>query len=159
MVEITAKGSLNVRVNKADQDFEINLSKIAPAGLAYLVQYGLRQSLNDAAAGAQDQPEAQGKAQMRLDAILAGTMGQRRNGTRQPADPVEAEAKHLAQQRVKAAIRAKGKTLKEVGRAKVEEMTEKVLEAEKDKLLALAKKNVECASKGGADMDTMLADL
>ena len=159
MVEITANGTLNIRINKAGKDFEVDLSQIAPAGLAYLIHYGLKQSLNDGAAGALDQPEAEGKAQMRLDAILAGTMGQRRGSSRKPVDPVEAEAMRLAGERVKVALKSSGKTLKEVGKAKVEEMTGVVFEGDKEKLLALAKKTVESIGRNGSELDAMIANL
>lgn len=86
---------------KADP-ITVNLADIMgnPAALRYVVEYGLKQSLNDAIAAVKTTDtdysrEATGAiAAKRLDAILNGTV--RQAGTREAADPIGVEAKKLA---------------------------------------------------------------
>lgn len=68
--------------------------------LRYVVEYGLKQSLNDAIAGVKvDAPDynranATALVLKRLDAIMAGNV--RQPGTREASDPIGVEAKKLA---------------------------------------------------------------
>lgn len=79
----------------------------ASAPLRYVVEYGLKQSLNDAIAAVKvDAPDysranAGALVEKRLNAILTGSVKQA--GTREASDPVMAEARKLA----KAAFNAK----------------------------------------------------
>lgn len=96
---------------KADP-ITVNLADIMgnPAALRYVVEYGLKQSLNDAIAAVKTTDtdysrEATGAiAAKRLDAILAGTV--RQAGTREATDPVGVEAKKLARAAFVAAPKA-----------------------------------------------------
>lgn len=157
MLEVTATGTVHVTVTKAGETLAVDLASLDPKGLAYLIEYGLKQSLNDAVAGCTEVPEAQGKATMRLDAIRAGTIGQRKVKARVVTDPVEAEAMRLAEERVRAAIKAKGLKVKAIERAKLEEMVRTVFESDREKLLGLARKNLEATSKGTLDIESLLA--
>lgn len=88
---------------KADP-ITVNLADIMgnSAALRYVVEYGLKQSLNDAIAAVKTTDtdysrEATGAiAAKRLDAILSGTV--RQPGTREASDPVGVEAKKLARE-------------------------------------------------------------
>lgn len=78
----------------------VDLDMANEPAIAYLVEYGLKQSLNDAIAAikvtdADYSPEAtRAIVEKRLAAIMTGTV--RQAGTREASDPVGAEAKKLA---------------------------------------------------------------
>jgi hypothetical protein len=74
----------------------------------YIIEYGMRQSLNDRVAGETDLKEGMALVQKRLDGWIAGTV--RAMGTRE-VDPVKTESKRLALVAVKNAIREKGKKI------------------------------------------------
>jgi hypothetical protein len=102
-VELGSRGSIVVDLDamftnsNASREFE-NIWAESTA-LRYIVQYGFKQSLNDAHAtmtkksGATD-AIAMSAVDKRLDAIMSGTVKQA--GTRQVRDPVGAEANRLA---------------------------------------------------------------
>lgn len=70
--------SLTVPVYRAESEVTVNLADITPAGLVYILQYGLKQSLNDAANKKDESAEANlALALKRLDKIKAGTISVR----------------------------------------------------------------------------------
>jgi len=101
---------IKVTLNKADRTVEIDTDKMDPKGLEYLVEYGLKQSLNDAASAVSaDDPDCKAKAAEAADArlakILAGTIDSR---TVTRLDPVFKEARQiLTKALVKAGLKTK----------------------------------------------------
>jgi hypothetical protein len=85
---------------KVPGGIDVDLDMTNTAAVNYLVEYGLKQSLNDAIAAVKvtdaDYTAANTKAKVlkRLDAILSGNV--RSAGTREASDPVGVEARKLA---------------------------------------------------------------
>ena len=63
-----------IAVVKADTTLTIEWSKLAEAGQEYVINYGLKQSLNDSCASAKDEAEAVKMSAARLANIVAGTV-------------------------------------------------------------------------------------
>lgn len=86
--------------SKVPGGITVELDMANSAAVAYLVEYGIKQSLNDAIAAvkvtdADYSPEAtKAIVEKKWAAILSGTV--RQAGTREAADPIGAEAKKLA---------------------------------------------------------------
>ena len=70
---------LNIFIKKLDKTLEIDFDTLPEATKSYVINYGLKQTLNDSIAGA-TKAEAEGLLAARLDALLAGTCGQRAVG-------------------------------------------------------------------------------
>ena len=66
--------TFEITVVKADKTLTVDWSKVAEAGKEYVIRYGLKQSLNDSCASAEDEADAVKKSADRLAAILAGTV-------------------------------------------------------------------------------------
>jgi hypothetical protein len=82
---------------------DIAVADLPEAIHAYVFEYGLRQTVNDAMADKTDDdgnPLSRelivAKADKRIDALKAGTVRQRGEGSAEPLDPVEAEAWRIA---------------------------------------------------------------
>lgn len=88
--------------SKVPGGIDVTIDSTNQAAIDYLVEYGLKQSLNDAIAAIKvtdaDYTVDGTKAivEKRLAAIMAGTV--RQAGTREASDPIMAEAKKLARQ-------------------------------------------------------------
>ncbi len=114
---------LNVNLSKINESVEFNLDDVNEAGMAYLVEYGLKQSLNDSMAGAKTDAEAVGAWQKRWDAICNGSVATR------SGDPL---AKHI-----RAILSQKAKGWNKLDAKARNAMIQKVREAEDGKLLAI----------------------
>ena len=132
-------------IRKIDQTFPVDWDELPAESQAYVIAYGLKQSLSDSAAGAKTQAEAEALVHKRLDGLKAGTVGLRAAG--EPVDPVAKEALSLA----KSLLR------KKFGRALPKDTLEaKALEFSRDPRL-LAKAEVIIAER--ARQKEGLADL
>lgn len=83
----------NIGIGKADQTIDVDLSAMPIASLVYLVDYGLKQSLNDAAANETEPDLVMAKVNKRLDALRNGSI--RMTGGR-IGDSVKARAVQIA---------------------------------------------------------------
>lgn len=113
----------------------------------------LRQKLKDGQIGADGKPDANvphtvETAQALVDEYLAEyEMGVSTGGGR-VSDPIEREARNLAEAKAKEVIKAKGKKLKEVNLAQI---TDAIFRANEEALTAAAKKIVAARSKAPTD--------
>lgn len=86
--------------SKVPGGITVELDMSNEAAVAYLVEYGIKQSLNDCIAAVKTTDEdytpetTLAMVQKRWDAILTGNV--RQAGTREASDPIGAEAKKLA---------------------------------------------------------------
>jgi len=81
-----------ISVSKAQQSYNIAWDSLPPASRDFIINYGLRQYLNDSVAGVKpDQTiEAQKAVNARMEALRLGTVGVRATVER---NPIKAEAK------------------------------------------------------------------
>lgn len=86
---------VNVTLSKVEETVEFSLTEVNEAGMAYLVEYGLKQSLNDAMASAKTHDEATAAWKKRWDAIRNGTVATRSN------DPLAKHIRALLSQKAK----------------------------------------------------------
>lgn len=137
---------MQVNVGKG---IELNVPDALPAHVEAHIRYiGLRNILMDAHASAtrdehgdQVNEVAQAMAEKKLAALIAGEL--RVAGTRsRETDPVRAEAIKIAADRLKVALRAKGKAVKDFEPGVLKKKYEEMLVKYPD-ILALAKKRVE----------------
>lgn len=78
-------------VKKADAKFEADFDKLPEVTQTYIINYGWRQCIADAAASAKDEKDALGYCQKRYDNLLKGIIRAERE-----SDPVAKEARRLA---------------------------------------------------------------
>lgn len=125
---------ISVFVKKANQSYMVDFSSLPETSQTYIISYGLRQSLADAAASAENATQALGMIEKRFDSIKSGTMGMRAESTN-PVDAVEREA----------FLYAMGLLRKKLGtKFPKDQLEEKAhqLVASEPKLLELAKKSI-----------------
>ena len=108
-----------ITIAKAGKSVEVDFDALPEVSRTYIVEYGLRQSLNDATASlkrdeyksdAEFQDAAFAVANKKLDSILSGEL---RQSVGRIGDPVEAEYIRLAVAAISTAIINKGGKLKE----------------------------------------------
>jgi len=120
---------------------------------AYLIEYGMRQALNDRVAGESDADKGMALVEKRLAGWIDGTV--RSMGNRE-VDPVNTEAKRLAEVAVKTAIRAKGKKISDY-EDQLSNLVKGYLEKHPETMVA-AKANVDARrSATPVDLDDLLA--
>lgn len=100
-IEIDSVRTINI--GKADTDIQVDLSTLPPASLVYLVDYGLKQSLNDAAAAETEAELVMAKVNKRLDALRDGTI---RIHAGRTGDSVKAEAIRIAMRHAPKEVKA-----------------------------------------------------
>ena len=95
--------SINIAVSKAQENYAVDFTALPQASQDFIINYGLRQYLNDAVAGIKpDQTaEAQTAVANRMQQLTSGTVGVRAVAEK---NPVKAEAKR----EVLRALKAKG---------------------------------------------------
>ena len=94
------ESTIECPIGKADRSVNVNLEEMPQAAIAYFLSYGIRQSLNDAAASeSKDNPDnVMAKVLKRLDALRDGSITGMRGRT---GDPVKARALVIAAKHVK----------------------------------------------------------
>ena len=113
----------NVTIAKTGQAVEVDFAALPANSQEFVINYGLRQILNDChssvtRAGWEGTSEEFAEAIMsavnaKLSALSTGDLTTRR-GSGQPADPVEREALKIAREELTAAVKAKGKRIKQI---------------------------------------------
>lgn len=139
--------------------FTVDTDELDEKAIAYLLQYGWAQSLQDSVAGrakkvkdelqAKDTPAAEiqeaiesdelGTMQKRIDAILAGTIGT----IRQARDPFGSMVAKVAKELLAAYAKSKARKLPKVGSDEYKALVEKFTAANKEKIEAEAKLRLE----------------
>lgn len=137
-------------------EIEVDPSKFSAEVTAYVFNYGLKQMLNDVHAGEKD-PEAKvGLSQKKLDSLYRGEVAQARSGG---GDPVEKEARTMAEGDIKTALKAAGKKLADIEKGTIRAAVDKLMESKGDKYREKAKAKLAIKVEGGAiDVDSLLGD-
>lgn len=156
----------NVATHIGHGDFQIEVSSAAPHVVAYLMNYGLNKSLQDAVAGRKGELKAEmvkdaegadtaerkysdeevavilhDEQKARFDTILNGTIGSRGPGAPRPSK-VETVMNQIAVERLRAAAIAKGKKLPKLGSDEFKNLVGKVLEANGEAIKAEAERRM-----------------
>jgi hypothetical protein len=98
--------AFTIRIAKYNRTVDVEFSTLPEEAQLHIIEYGLRQNLNDRVAGEADADIGMALINKRLASLGAGDF--RSTGGRE-SDPVMAEAKRLASVAVKNAIRKAGK--------------------------------------------------
>lgn len=144
---------LTINVSKAKRSFNVDWDLLPPEARRHIIEYGLRQNLNDRVASAESVGEAEGLVMKRIDALYANefrTSGGREN------DPVVTEAKRLAEVEVRRAIRKAGYKIKEY-EDQIPSLVKNYIAANPD-VIAFAEENVQGRKAApGVDLASLLA--
>jgi hypothetical protein len=92
---------ITIHVEKAAKDFVVDWDKVSDAGKAYVIAYGLKQSLNDSAASAKDESDAVKKSDARFAGIMDGTV-RAGSGGGAPLSPMEKALREVVGQYLRA---------------------------------------------------------
>lgn len=133
-------------------EFTLDPNTLPGEAIAYLLQYGFAQSLQDCVAGRAKKVRDEGGSeenvvsdeigtmQKRLDAIIAGSVN---SGTRGPRDPFGSMVAKVAKEFLAAYARSKGKKLPKAGTDEMKELLAKFTTAKKAEIEAEAKLRLE----------------
>lgn len=147
-----------INIAKAGKSVEVNFDSLPAVSQTYFLEYGMRQSLNDATASLQRkdystdvafQSAAMAMVQKRLDGILKGEL---RQSAGRIGDPVEAEAIRVAVSIISNAILAKGGKLKDYTMKDLRERAGQLLDR-KPQIRLDAAATVAAKAAAGADVD------
>lgn len=136
------------------ETIEIDFEKLPAASIAYLLNYGAKQSLSDAFAGAKDADEFQAKLGQRLDALLAGTMGVNRASPIR--DPFEAECMKIARERIEEALRTRNV---KVDKEKKAALVAEYRKSQAAKIEAEAKRRLASKKDASDEFDSLFAGI
>lgn len=162
------KTMFEISVAKAQETFAIHFAELPAASQAFVIEYGLKQLLNDSTASLkvgnegiesiEDLKEfATNAAQGKIDALEAGTIGTRATAER---DPFKAAMREGAIKMLNDALKAKGIKIKDIDKAAHKAKVDSILADEKHKarLEAYATEKLEAAKRVGA-VDIDLGDI
>lgn len=148
----------SIRVAKLDRDFTVDFDNLPENAQSFLIEYGIRQKLNDAISGLDmNKPNAEADGVEKINAVIAALVaGEIRLMGGREGDPVKAEAKRLATVAVNAAIKAAGKVQKQY-KDQLPALVEKYL-AKHPEVMDTARENVAARGKAAsATLDELLA--
>lgn len=137
-------------------------SELDPRVVAYLIEYGARQSIRDAAAAEKDDDKRNAKALKRVDALVNNTVREVTQGAR--LSPVDKEMRAIAEAQVRAAFEnpananwiADQRKATKLGLAELREATiKRTLETKADSLRVQAEANIAAR----ADIELDLGDI
>jgi hypothetical protein len=141
----------NITVSKTNQQFNIDFEALPKASQDYVIQYGLKQCLNDCHSAFKDVDHAKAQVEMKVEALRSGTVSLRAIGER--IDPVTkavndrlitlvATAAKMTRKNLIAKLKASGQSIREYvakqngGEAMIAKFT-KEEEASRKKLAAV----------------------
>lgn len=126
-----------------------------PAVVEYIFNYGLKQMLNDVHAGEKDAGAKLGLSQKKLDSLYEGKVAQSRESG---GDPVAKEMRAMAENDLKAKIKALGKKISDIKAETMKELVAKQVAANESayRKAAEAKLAIKPAS---VESDISLEDL
>lgn len=150
--------SHSIRVAKLDRDFAIDFDALPANAQAFIIEYGLRQKLNDAISALNMEAEgAQADGVAKVTSVIEALQnGEIRLMGGREGDPIKAEAKRLATVAVNAAIKAAGKVQKQY-KDQLPALVDKYL-AKHPEVMDTARENVAARGKAAsATLDELLA--
>lgn len=144
-----------ISLKKAETNVFVDFANMPEVSKAHILEYGLRQILNDAMASAKDKDEAESFAMKRLGNLMTGTL---RASPNREADPVKAEAVRIATGKIKNAPAFKrwltDNDLKPADKDAVAKLRELAGEyAKRDDILDVARANVAAIKDMDLDID------
>lgn len=117
VISLGKGGSITVDVEKLEAH---------PAVVEYIFNYGLKQMLNDVHAGEKEASAKLGLSQKKLDSLYEGKVAQSREGG---GDPVAKEMRAMAENDLKAKIKALGKKISDIKAETMKELVAKQVAA------------------------------
>lgn len=161
---------MELKYERHGQVFSVDPESLKPETIAYLLQYGWAQSLQDSVAGrakkvreesaAKEMDSAEidqaiqddelGTMQKRMDAILSGVV---RNGTRGPRDVFGSMFAKVAKDLLSAYAKAKGKKLPKANSDELKVLLEKFTNANREAIETETKRRIEEANAVEVDAD------
>lgn len=141
------KNSIDVtfRCKKAGKETVVDWASLPEASQAAIIRYGAMRFINDKLGGLEPD-EAAEKYEEILEQILKGWEGRAASG-QGGEDVVTKTAKGLARDQIKQAILASGRTLKEVGKDKIAELSEALYAKDEAGYRKQAEKVIEAQRK------------
>jgi hypothetical protein len=165
-----------VEYTRDGQTYQLDTTTLGAEALAYLINYGFRQSMQDSIAGrakavreemetftradgttfTQEQinkavaDDIAGTLGKRLDAIKSGAITQRAAG--EPRDPFAAMCRRIAVEILRATAKAKGKKLPKADSDEYEALVGKVLAAKAEDIETEAKRRMAAAESVDIDL-------
>jgi hypothetical protein len=142
----------SISINKIGVAVDVDFGALPEVSQQFIINYGLRQVLNDAHASIQlrDFPEGEGfkdavenAVNTRLGALVSGDLTTKRGGGL-PVDPVQREVIRMAREEVRAAIKAQGRKLSTIENlddiiaAHAEKASERLVKEAKKRLAVIA---------------------
>lgn len=118
---------------------------MAPHVRDFVFEYGMRQLLNDAGSAAKGADDKLAFAQKKLDALMRGEV----RTARTAVDEVTAEARRIAERKIKDALRAQGRKIGDVDKEKMRDAVDRL--AATDEVREAAEEAV--AAKGAVTSD------
>ena len=139
---------MKILINKMKKEVEIDFPNLPQRSQEYIINYGLKQALNDPLAGITDAAEIEGKLAMRMDALQNGTVGLLRSRISLP--PLEALALRIAKTKLRKHFKGQ--------KIDPKELEEKAAEFAKDpRLVKIAQAQLD-AQKALADVNVVFGE-
>lgn len=140
---------------KGQKTEEVRFGDLPLASQQAILRYGAGRFINDKTGGSDKTREDAAKIfDDTIQQLRDGWIDRRGSGGSGPVDPVEKEARKLAQDRVRAAIKAKGYAMKQFPKEKISGLVDQMLEKHGKDLREKAKQIVEMQSSTlDADLD------
>ena len=154
---------MQISIQKIGQSVDVDFQALPQLSQEFIINYGLRQILNDchssitlkSKAEYQDDhaifaADVMNAVNAKLAAIVAGDLTTRR-GSGQPADPVEREALKIAREELTAAVKAKGKRIKQI--ENFDELVKAHAEKNEERLMKEARARIKASATKAEAVD------
>lgn len=146
-ISLGKAGSIAVDMGKLEQH---------PAVMEYIVQYGLKQMLNDVHASEKDVAAKPGLSQKKLDSLYRGEVAQSRASG---GDPVAKEMRAMAEGDLKAKVKLAGKKFSDFDKTVWKTVVDKQLAANEEAYRKAAEQKLAIKPKGLESVDDIMALL
>ena len=136
----------------------VDMSKLEahPAVMEYIIQYGLKQMLNDVHASEKDIAAKPGLSQKKLDSLYRGEVAQSRASG---GDPVAKEMRAMAENDLKAKVKLAGKKPSDFDKDVWKTVVEKQVAANEEAYRKAAEAKLAIKPKGVESADDIMALL
>ena len=115
-----------VQIRKINAQVEVDFDALPETSKAFVIDYGLKQLLNDSVASKDDKLEIADTVDRKLAALVDGSV--RISSTGRASNPLAKAAMDYAREVVRASIRAGGKQVKQYTSAQISEAASKIID-------------------------------